>query len=196
MTAPTIDRTPDLRRLADAEDANGRPTSARLARIVAEAEALLHDTYATPMDPAWDEDDWWPLARTTDRGQRADILTALHNDWAVPQFGVKDSAILLRLAVDERAAQPAQEDAPTAAIPVEPDAPPPAAAPAAEEPSTELRDLLSEWAPRIFVGSAFLSLAFAVALVPNYDVKFFAGLALIVLVLGVAVTNHRKAGKP
>ncbi|MEV7014175.1 hypothetical protein, partial [Streptosporangium sp. NPDC051022] len=67
MPTSSPSRAAYLLRLADAEDAAGRPIAARMTRIVAEAEMLLDNPNSVPMDAAWDDDDWWNLAATRDR---------------------------------------------------------------------------------------------------------------------------------
>ncbi|MEV8639079.1 hypothetical protein AB0395_46225 [Streptosporangium sp. NPDC051023] len=189
-------RTLGLQRLADAEEAAGRPNAARLVRIVAEAEDLLHDPESAPMDPAWDDDDWWRLAGAHDRTHRAEILRTLHHTWAVPQFGPEEAAVLLRLADDEQAASPtSKEDEKPQKIPerseddtaVESEAPPP-------NPAASSRALIPAWATYPLGGITGLALATVVAVVPNYDLKVLSGLLLIVLVLVMAAATHHRGG--
>lgn len=95
-------RATRLNAIADAHELAGLPTQARLLRLVATTETLLANPEAELDDDlAWEEDVWWQLAGTSDRGNRADLLESIWRDWGLLNFG-DDADILLKIAETER----------------------------------------------------------------------------------------------
>lgn len=97
-------RATALNDLADAHELAGMPVRARLLRLIADTESLLDDpAHEVEDDDAWDIDHWWRLANTSNRHQRAELLTDIWRDWALTEFG-DDADALLQVAETERAA--------------------------------------------------------------------------------------------
>ncbi|MFF3665510.1 hypothetical protein [Microtetraspora malaysiensis] len=218
-TADPLQRAALLADLADAEDAAGRADSARLVRVVAESENLLSDPDADLTDPAWENDEWWPLAETSGRVERAKVLEDVHAHWAEPLFG-DQASILLALAEAERdaAGQPGRnrrdhvddqedadaedgdqedddaEDAGGETAQGEPATPQETDAPATPVPPPTRPRTLPSRAGWAITGGLFLTLVAVVALAPDYQLRLAAAAALPLLTLAVVFRHHRTGG--
>lgn len=104
-TAEPLTRAQQLTTLAQDYATAGNASQARLLHLLSDTEAMLLDPDAEPVtadDPAWEDDNWWRLAGTHDRQERAELIRELWRDWALQHIG-DDADILLEVAQSEQA---------------------------------------------------------------------------------------------